>query len=114
MATTIVACALKHDRATIAHVGDSRCYLVRHRHAMALTRDHTWVNDQVRLGVMSAKEAAKAETRHVLSRTLGLELFANVDVSEHQIMTGDILMLCSDGLHGAVSPQEIARAVEGE
>jgi len=112
MATTIVACALKHDRATIAHVGDSRCYLIRHRHAMALTRDHTLVNDQVRLGLMSAKEASKAETRHVLSRTLGLDLFANVDVSEHQIMPGDVLLLCSDGLHGAVSPQEMVRAVE--
>jgi protein phosphatase len=112
MATTIVACALKHDRATVAHVGDSRCYLIRHRHAMALTRDHTWVNDQVRLGLMSSKEAAKAETRHVLSRTLGLELFANVDVSEHQITPGDALLLCTDGLHGAVTPQEIVRTLD--
>ena len=112
MATTIVACALRYDRATVAHVGDSRCYLVRHRHAMALTRDHTVVNDQVRLGVMSAKEAAKAETRHVLSRSLGLDLFVNVDVSEHQVMAGDVLLLCSDGLHGAVTPQDISRAVE--
>jgi serine/threonine protein phosphatase PrpC len=112
MATTIVACALKYDRVTIAHVGDSRCYLVRHRHAMALTRDHTVVNDQVRLGLMSAKEAAKAETRHVLSRTLGMELFVNVDVSEHQVAPDDVLLLCSDGLHGAVPPQDIARAVD--
>ena len=112
MATTIVACALKYDRATVAHVGDSRCYLIRHRHAMALTRDHTVVNEQVRLGLMSAKEAATAETRHVLSRTLGMELFVNVDVSEHQIEPDDVLLLCSDGLHGPVGPQEIARAVD--
>jgi protein phosphatase len=112
MATTIVACALRYDRATIAHVGDSRCYLIRHRHTMALTRDHTVVNDQVRLGVMSAKEAAKAETRHVLSRSLGLDLFVSVDVSEHQVMAGDVLLLCSDGLHGAVTPQDISRGVE--
>jgi protein phosphatase len=112
MATTIVACLLRYDRATIAHVGDSRCYLIRHRNAMALTRDHTVVNDQVRLGVMSAKEAAKAETRHVLSRSLGLDLFVNVDVSEHQVTAGDVLLLCSDGLHGAVTPQDMSRAVE--
>jgi protein phosphatase len=61
---------------------------------------------------MSAKEAAKAETRHVLSRSLGMDLFVNVDVSEHQVIAGDVLLLCSDGLHGPVSPAEIARSVE--
>jgi serine/threonine protein phosphatase PrpC len=109
MATTLVACALRYDRVTVAHVGDSRCYLIRHGHAMALTRDHTVVNDQVRLGVMTAREAAKAETRHILSRSLGLDLFVSVDTSEHHVMAGDLLLLCSDGLHGAVSGAEIAR-----
>ena len=108
MATTMVACGLRFDKAVIAHVGDSRCYLIRRGHAMALTRDHTVVNDQVRLGVMSAREAAKAETRHILSRSLGNDLFVNVDVSEHHVMAGDVLVLCSDGLLGAVSPHEIA------
>jgi len=108
MATTIVACALRYDRVTVAHVGDSRCYLIRRGHAMALTRDHTVVNEQVRLGVMTSREAAKAETRHVLSRSLGLNLFVNVDTSEHHLLTGDVLLLCSDGLHGAVSAGEIA------
>ncbi|HLH43135.1 MAG TPA: protein phosphatase 2C domain-containing protein [Bryobacteraceae bacterium] len=111
MATTLVACALRYDRATIAHVGDSRCYLIRHNHAMSLTRDHTVVNEQVRLGVMSAREAAKAETRHVLSRSLGLNLFVNVDVSEHHVVPGDVLLLCSDGLHGAIPPGDIARSI---
>jgi PPM family protein phosphatase len=110
MATTLVACALRYDRVTVAHVGDSRCYLIRRGHAMALTRDHTVVNDQVRLGVLNAREAAKAETRHILSRSLGLDLFVSVDTSEHQVTAGDVLLLCSDGLHGAVSGAEIARA----
>lgn len=115
MATTIVACALRYDRVTVAHVGDSRCYLIRRDHAMALTRDHTVVNDQVRLGVMNAREAAKAETRHVLSRSLGMNLFVSVDTSEHQVLSGDVLLLCSDGLHGALSGAEIARtAVAGD
>lgn len=111
MATTLVACALRYDRVVVAHVGDSRCYLIRHGHAMALTRDHTVVNDQVRLGVMSARDAAKAETRHILSRSLGLDLFVSVDTSEHHVLAGDVLLLCSDGLHGAVSGAEIARTV---
>jgi len=111
MATTLVACSLRYDRVTVAHVGDSRCYLIRHGHAMALTRDHTVVNDQVRLGVMNAREAAKAETRHILSRSLGVDLFVSVDTSEHHLLAGDVLLLCSDGLHGAVSVAEIARTV---
>ncbi len=109
MATTLVACSLRYDRAVVAHVGDSRCYLIRRGHAMALTRDHTVVNDQVRLGVMSAREAAKAETRHILSRSLGLDLFVSVDASEHHVMAGDVLLLCSDGLHGPFLGAEIAR-----
>src|SRR5262249_38670407 len=94
MATTIVVCALRFDRAAVAHVGDSRCYLIRKGHATALTRDHTVVNDQVRIGVMSAKEAERAETRHILSRSLGHDLFANIDFSEHQVLPEDVLLLC--------------------
>jgi protein phosphatase len=89
-------------------VGDSRCYLIRRGQASALTRDHTVVGDQVRIGVLSAKEAERAETRHVLSRSLGNDLFVNVDTSEHQVLPGDVLLLCSDGLHGALPETEIA------
>jgi serine/threonine protein phosphatase PrpC len=108
MATTLVACALRHDRLVVAHVGDSRCYLVRRGHTTALTRDHTLVAEQVRLGVLSAKEAAESLTKHLLSRSLGSELFVSVDTSEHQIHVGDVLLLCSDGLHGSLEPKEIA------
>src|SRR6266571_1362016 len=111
MATTIVTCALRYDRAVVAHVGDSRCYLIRHDHATALTRDHTVVAEQVRLGILSAKEAAAASTRHLLSRSLGNDLFVNVDSSEHQLIAGDVLALCSDGLHGAVPANEIAHLI---
>jgi len=111
MATTVVACALRFDRVVVAHVGDSRCYLIRRGQASALTRDHTVVNDQVRLGVMSAREAEKAETRHVLNRSLGNDLFVNVDTSEHQLLPGDVLLLCSDGLHGVLSDSEVADVV---
>jgi len=113
MATTIVACALRFDRAAIAHVGDSRCYLVRRGQAALLTRDHTVVNDQVRLGVLSSKEAAESERRHLLSRSLGTDLFVGVETSEHQIFPGDVVLLCSDGLHGSVGNREIAEIATG-
>lgn len=108
MATTIVACALRYDRVSVAHVGDSRCYLIRNGKAAQLTRDHTVASEQVRLGLVSAQEAAGGETSHILSRSLGTELIANIDTNDHQIFAGDVLLLCSDGLHGAVEASEMA------
>jgi len=112
MATTIVACALRHDRATVAHVGDSRCYLIRRGQATLLTRDHTVASEHVRLGLISAADAGAAQTRHLLSRSLGSGLAVSVDVAEHQVLVGDVLLLCSDGLHGYVPGSEMA-AVAG-
>ncbi len=108
MATTLVACALRHDRVTVAHVGDSRCYIFRRGEAALLTRDHTFSNEQVRLGLVSAQEAAEGTTSHILSRAIGTEMVVNVDVSDHQVFPGDVLLLCSDGLHGSVNGSEMA------
>ncbi len=108
MATTIVTCALRYDRVSVAHVGDSRCYLIRNGKAAQITRDHTVASEQVRLGLVTAQEAAEGETSHILSRSLGTELVANVDTNDHQIFAGDVLLLCSDGLHGAVDASEMA------
>jgi protein phosphatase len=111
MATTLVACALRFDRAVVAHVGDSRCYLVRHGRAELLTRDHTVANEHVRLGVLSARQAAGAESRHLLSRSVGAEMFVSPETAEHLLLPGDILLQCSDGLHNSVEPSEIATLV---
>jgi len=111
MATTVVACALRFDRAAVAHVGDSRCYLIRRGHAKLLTRDHTVASEHVRLGLLSAREAAEAPTRHLLTRSLGTELFVSAETSDNQVLAGDVLLLCSDGLHGAVGGSEMAHLV---
>jgi PPM family protein phosphatase len=111
MATTIVACALRHDQAVVAHVGDSRCYLIRHGEATTLTRDHTVVAEQVRLGLLSKQEAAESQNRHLLRRSLGNEMFVNIDIAHHQIVPGDLIILCSDGLHGPVSEKDMVDVV---
>jgi protein phosphatase len=111
MATTIVACAFRHDRVVVAHVGDSRCYLIRRGIASQLTRDHTVVAEQVRLGILSAAEAESASTKHLLSRSLGNDLFVNVEISDHQVQENDVLLLCSDGLHGPVKARDLAEIV---
>jgi protein phosphatase len=111
MATTIVACALRADRATIAHVGDSRCYLVRDGRARQITQDHSIAAEQVRLGILSASEAAGSSHRHLLSRSVGNDMVVNVEIDEVQVQKGDLLLQCSDGLHGSVTPDDIAAVV---
>jgi len=110
MATTIVACALRHDRAAVAHVGDSRCYLIREGQARILTRDHTVAAEHARLGILSAGEAEGASTSNMLSRSLGGDLFVNVDIEEHPLLPGDVLALCCDGVHHSVRPEDFAAA----
>ena len=111
MATTLVACALRFDRAVVSHVGDSRCYSIRHGRATALTRDHSVVGERQRLGLISAREAAESEVRHVLTRSLGSGMFVGAETREHMVSTGDVLLLCSDGLHGAVPAADMAAIV---
>ncbi|HTS71028.1 MAG TPA: protein phosphatase 2C domain-containing protein [Terriglobia bacterium] len=111
MATTLVACGLRYDRAVIAHAGDSRCYLIRRGHAKLLTRDHTVANEHVRLGLISAGESSQSPNRHLLLRSLGHDLFVNVDINEALIVPGDALLLCCDGLHGSVEAADMARIV---
>jgi protein phosphatase len=111
MATTVVACALRHDQAVVSHVGDSRCYLVRKGMARQITQDHTWVNEQKKMGLISAKDVAQSESRHVLIRSLGPEMFVAPDTTALTIQSGDVLVLCSDGLHDELPEATIASIV---
>jgi protein phosphatase len=108
MATTLVACALRYNKAYISHVGDSRCYLVRSGSARQITDDHTWVNQQRKLGINTAEEMAESEARHILIRSLGPEMFVAPDTTTFDLYVGDVLILCSDGLHDEMSEEIIA------
>jgi len=111
MATTLVACALRYDQAIVSHVGDSRCYLVRNGYAKQITQDHTLVNEQRRIGLISAKEMAESESRHVILRSLGPELFVSAETTALTLHAGDTLVLCTDGLHDSMSEAAIAAIV---
>ena len=112
MATTLVACAFRYDRVVVAHVGDSRCYLIRQGQTRLLTRDHTVAQEQARIGLITAQEASESSKRHVLSRSLGTEMFVNIETSDIQVYPGDVLLLCCDGLYHSIPPSEMA-AVAG-
>ncbi len=113
MATTLVACALRYDQAVISHVGDSRCYLVRGGQARQVTHDHTLLNEHRKMGLVLAGQVAEAESRHVLIRSLGPEMFVSPDTSALTLQPGDVLVLCTDGLHNEMSDAEIA-AIAGQ
>lgn len=111
MATTLVACALRHDQAIVSHVGDSRCYLVRNGQAKQITQDHTWVNEQRKLGIISEDDVHNSDSRHVLIRSLGPEMFVAPDTTALTLHPGDVLVLCTDGLHDEMRPALLAEIV---
>ena len=111
MATTLVACALRHDQAVVSHVGDSRCYHVRDGNARQVTQDHTLVNEQRKMGLISSAEIAESESRHVLIRSLGPEMFVSPDTTALTLRPGDTLVLCTDGVHDEMKETDIAAIV---
>jgi protein phosphatase len=99
-------------RAWIAHVGDSRCYLLRNGSLRRCTRDHSLVEEQVRLGQMTAAEAAASPMRHVITRAVGVRRSVAVEVQELDIEPGDLFLLCSDGLTRELDEARIAAVLD--
>jgi len=114
MGTTMTLVSLGEDgSATFAHVGDSRAYLYRADELRQLTEDHTIAAEYVAQGEISAEEAASHPQRHILTRTLGLSRFVNIDEIQIALEPEDRSLLCSDGLNEMVSDDAIAAAMDG-
>jgi protein phosphatase len=111
MGTTVVACLADDGVMSFAHVGDSRAYLVRAGEISRITNDHSWVFEQVQAGMLTEAEAEKHPLRNVITRALGGALSVTPDASEVETRTGDVYLLCSDGLTGMVPEDEILRVV---
>jgi serine/threonine protein phosphatase PrpC len=113
MATTVAAVLIDGDVANIAHVGDSRIYLWADGEIRLLTSDHSWINEQVQSGVISAEQARSHPLRNVVTRALGGRAELVVDVQSRKMAPGEILLLCSDGLTTMVPDAEIAGILGG-
>jgi len=111
MGTTVVAAWIAGSMVSIAHVGDSRLYLIRDQAMQLLTRDHSLVQEQVRAGLLTDAEAARAAHKHVLTRAVGIHPLVDVELGEVPLLTGDLLLLCSDGLTAGVSADAILRVI---
>jgi len=112
MGTTVVSVLLTEDVLSIAHVGDSRLYLMRDGSLHPLTSDHSLVAEQVRCGALDTREAACVAHKHVLTRAVGVAATVDVELGEVPLLRDDVLLLCSDGLTCGVSPSSIQRLLE--
>jgi len=111
MGTTCVAAILRGGNLYWGHIGDSRIYLLRAGQARQLTEDHTLVARMVRDGLIGAEEAERHEQRNILTMALGLDskdVAGDFPPEPEKLDVGDIVLLCSDGLHGLVSGREMA------
>lgn len=113
MGTTVVMAYIPGRRAYIGSVGDSRAYLVRGGDIVQLTDDHTFVNEQVRAGTLTPSEARRHPTRNILTRAVGSQEDVEADLVEQDLLPGDLLLLCSDGLTTMIDDEEILGAVRG-
>ena len=107
MGTTIVAARFYDGRVGITHVGDSRCYRLRERLLEQLTRDHSYVQDQLEKGLISEEDAKNSPQKNLITRALGIDAIAEADVHEFRTRPGDVYLLCSDGLSDLVDDSAI-------
>lgn len=111
MGTTFTVVILKGSKLFLAHVGDSRAYLLREGELRQITQDHSWVAEEVARGALTPQEAHEHPRRNILTRSLGTAPIIQVDSGVVDILPGDLLLLCSDGLHSLVSEEEISGAL---
>jgi len=107
MGTTLVAVRFCEGKFTIAHVGDSRIYLLREGELVQLTEDHSFVMEQVRRGVLTIQEAKQSSAQHIITRALGTGDDSPPDLAEFPAQEGDLLLLTTDGIIRHVSDEEI-------
>lgn len=108
MGATLVAAWIDGPRLSLAHVGDSRAYLLRAGTMSQLTADHSLVAEKVRVGILTPQEADASELQSVLTRAVGTSSAVEVDTDEQALIVGDYVLLCSDGLTRMVTDPEIA------
>jgi protein phosphatase len=113
MSTTLTAAVVERGELTCVHVGDSRLYLVRGRDVVQLTKDHTVAAEKVRMKLLSAEKARTHPDRSVLTRSVGRELIVSRDRIGRRVAQGDVLVACTDGLHGVLLDHELAKLVSG-
>jgi PPM family protein phosphatase len=112
MGTTCVALVLRGHRAQVAHIGDSRAYLFREGAAEQITRDHTYLNDLIEIGLLTPERARNHPERNIITRCIGMSDALQVDFNSRELQPGDVFLLCTDGLYNYVEGDEMRRLAQ--
>ncbi len=107
MGTTLVAALFCDNQLTVAHIGDSRLYRLRGEEFSLLTRDHSFLQEQIDSGVLSVEEARFSQNKNLVTRALGVDPDVVAEIQDYDVQPGDIYLLCSDGLNDMVEDEEI-------
>jgi protein phosphatase len=108
MGTTLIAALFHHDKVTIAHIGDSRAYRLRQGVMLQITRDHSFLQEQIDAGLISLENSRFSQNRNLVTRAMGVDHDVEVEIHDHVTEAGDIYLLCSDGLSDMLSSKEIS------
>lgn len=111
MGTTTVAMLFDHNRVFLAHVGDSRAYLIRAGTVAQVTEDHSLVNEQIRLGLITREAARNHKLKNIITRSVGYQEDVEIDTIVRPVEKADRFVLCSDGLSNLVEEHEILEIV---
>jgi protein phosphatase len=112
MGTTVTATLVDGRMAFIAHVGDSRCYLLRGGRIYQVSEDHSLVNEQLKAGAISPDEAKHSRFKNIITRSVGFEQQVQIDLMGVELEADDVLLVCCDGLSNLVDDAEILHVVE--
>lgn len=113
MGTTLVVCLLTDNKIVVGHIGDSRLYRLRHGVLQQMTEDHSLLQEQLNLGLITIEQAKYSNNKNLVTRALGIEPQVELEVHEHAVQVDDIYLLCSDGLSDLVDDEDICfKAVE--
>ena len=107
MGTTLTVAVIREDTLTLAQIGDSRAYLLRDGVLTQLTEDHSWVAEQVRMGAMTADDAGLSPFRNLLTRSIGTAPKVDADISNFSLVESDVILLCTDGLSGHLTGDDL-------
>jgi PPM family protein phosphatase len=114
MGTTLVVGVFQDGRLMLGHIGDSRCYRLRHANLEQITKDHSLLQEQMDAGLITPEQAATSTNKNLVTRALGVEDAVLLEVNEHKVEPGDLYLMCSDGLSDMLDDEAIAQILTGD
>lgn len=113
MGTTLVVAVFRDNRLLVGHVGDSRCYRLRGGRLQQITRDHSLLQEQIDAGLITPEQAAFSANKNLVTRAVGVEDTVLLETHQHDVMAGDLYLLCSDGLSDMLDDASIGQLLQG-